>query len=173
MKIIKMESQLNVARLSSAAMDYQRKMTNPIVFWFAMLVKLPSAVFWRLKIETLTTEKCEVTIPFFWRSQNPFKSIYFAALAGAAELSTGALCQFALAGKGQFSMLVVDFRAEYSKKANSKITFSCDQGTELFGLIHQMQLGETSQLTMISTGKNASEETVAKFFVTWSFKRKS
>lgn len=156
-----------------AALDYQRKMTNPIIFWFAMLLKLPSAVFWRLKIKTLTTEMCEVTIPFFWRSQNPFKSIYFAALAGAAELSTGALCQFALAGKGQFSMLVVDFRAEYSKKANSKITFSCNQGSELFALIDSMQIGETAQLTMISTGTNSTDETVAKFFVTWSFKRKS
>ncbi|WP_332912763.1 DUF4442 domain-containing protein [Algoriphagus boritolerans] len=129
-----------------------------------MLIKLPSAVFWRLKIKTLNTEKCEVTIPYFWRSQNPFKSIYFAALAGAAELSTGALCQLALAGKGQFSMLVVDFRAEYSKKANSKITFSCNQGEELFSLINSLKVGEATQLTMISTGKNTSDELVAKFF---------
>ncbi len=168
-----MESKLFTHELSSAALDYQRKMTNPVIFWFAMLFKLPSAVFWRLKIKTLSTQKCKVTIPFFWRSQNPFKSIYFAALAGAAELSTGALCQFALAGKGQFSMLVVDFRAEYSKKANSKITFSCEQGEELFDLINQMPVGQTAQLTMISAGKNSADETVAKFFVTWSFKRKS
>lgn len=168
-----MESQLKIKKLTVAALDYQRKMTNPFIFWFAMLVKLPSAVFWRLKIKSLDTEKCEVTIPFFWRSQNPFKSIYFAALAGAAELSTGALCQLALSGNGQFSMLVVDFRAEYSKKANTKITFCCDQGSELFDLIEGMQIGETAQLTMISEGKNTSSETVAKFYVTWSFKRKS
>lgn len=168
-----MESTLATTKLSGAALDYQRKMTNPVIFWFAMLVKLPSAIFWRLKIKTLSTQKCEVTIPFFWRSQNPFKSIYFAALAGAAELSTGALCQLALAGRGNFSMLVVDFRAEYSKKANTKITFSCEQGEELFDLIYQMQVGQAAQLTMISTGKNTAGETVAKFFVTWSFKRKS
>lgn len=168
-----MADQLTKYHPTPAGLDYQRKMTNPLIFWFAMLVKLPSAIFWRLKIKTLTTEKCEVSIPFFWRSQNPFKSIYFAALAGAAELSTGALCQFALAGKGQFSMLVVDFRAEYYKKANSKITFSCNQGAELFELIDSLQIGATAQLTMISTGRNSSGETVAKFFVTWSFKRKS
>lgn len=159
--------------LSPAAMDYQRKMTNPLIFWFAMLVKLPSAIFWKLKVKSLTSEKCEVTIPYFWRSQNPFKSIYFAALAGAAELSTGALCQLALAGRGQFSMLVVDFRAEYHKKASSKITFTCEQGAELFDLIESLNPGDTAQLTMISTGRNTSGETVAKFFVTWSFKRKS
>lgn len=168
-----MESQLIARRLSPAAIDYQRKMTNPIIFWFAMLMKLPSAIFWKLKVKSLNTESCEVTIPYFWRSQNPFKSIYFAALAGAAELSTGALCQLALAGRGQFSMLVVDFRAEYHKKASSKITFTCDQGAELFDLIESLKPGGIGQLTMVSTGKNPSDETVAKFFVTWSFKRKA
>jgi hypothetical protein len=168
-----MSTQISSLTLNSVALDYQKKMTNPFIFWWAMLFKLPSAVFWRLKIKTLSQEKCEVSIPYFWRSQNPFKSIYFAALAGAAELSTGALCQLALAGKGAFSMLVVDFRAEYHKKANTKITFSCSQGEELFTLIEGLNPGDTSQLTMISEGKNPSGETVAKFFVTWSFKRKS
>ena len=168
-----MEKSLKSNPLNKKAFDYQRRMTNPIVFWLAMLVKLPSAIFWRLRIKALNAEKCQVSIPYFWRSQNPFKSIYFAALAGAAELSTGALCQLALAGKGAFSMLVVDFRAEYYKKANTKITFTCEQGTELFHLIDELKVGDTNQLTMISEGKNSSGELVAKFYVTWSFKRKS
>ena len=121
----------------------------------------------------LDSQKCHVSIPYFWRSQNPFKSIYFAALAGAAELSTGALCQLALAGKGSFSMLVVDFRAEYSKKANTKILFTCEQGAELFSLIDTLKPGETNQLTMLSIGKNKAGEEVARFFITWSFKRKN
>lgn len=161
------------SNLGPAAISYQKKMTNPVIFWFAMLAKLPSAVFWRLKIKALDTHQCQVTIPFFWRSQNPFRSIYFAALAGAAELSTGALCQLALAGKGAFSMLVVDFRAQYSKKANTKITFTCDQGSELFQLIDKLEPGQSEQLTMISIGTNTAGEEVARFFVTWSFKRKS
>ena len=159
--------------LSPEALSYQKKMCNPLIFWFAMLVKLPTAVFWRLKMVRLDRQQCVVSIPYFWRSQNPFKSIYFAALAGAAELSTGALCQLALAGKGSFSMLVVDFRAEYSKKANTKIQFTCEQGAELFSLIDTLKPGETNQLTMRSVGKNKSGEEVARFFITWSFKRKN
>ena len=159
--------------LSPAAISYRKKMCNPLIFWFAMLFKLPTAVFWRLKMVHLDHQKSLVSIPYFWRSQNPFKSIYFAALAGAAELSTGALCQLALAGKGAFSMLVVDFRAEYSKKANTKILFTCEQGEELFTLIEGLKPGETSQLTMRSVGKNKSGEEVARFFITWSFKRKN
>ena len=154
------------------AIVYQKRMTNPFIFWWAMLLKLPSAVFWKLKVKSLTEEKCEVTIPFTWRTQNPFKSIYFAAMAGAAELSTGALCQLSMAGKGNFSMLVVDFRAEYHKKANQKITFTCSQGLELAKLINKLQPGETGTLTMVATGTDIQGQTVAKFYVTWSFKRK-
>ncbi|MGY6744860.1 MAG: DUF4442 domain-containing protein [Cecembia sp.] len=158
--------------MNPAAKKYLNRMNNPIIFWLAMLFKLPSAVFWRLKIKSLNLEKCEVTIPYFWRSQNPFNSIYFAALAGAAELSTGALCQLAMAGKGKFSMLVVDFRAEYHKKANQRITFTCDQGNELNTLIEALKPEETGKLTMVSTGTNPEGDVVARFFVTWSFKRK-
>jgi hypothetical protein len=168
-----MKTTQNQITLNAKAIDYQNKMCNPMVFWFAMLAKLPSAIFWRLRIKTLSSEKCEVTIPYFWRSQNPFKSIYFAAMAGAAELSTGALCQLALAGRGKFSMLVVDFRAEYFKKANEKITFTCNQGIELFELIERMEIDATGQLMMISSGRSPSGEEVARFYVTWSFKRKS
>jgi hypothetical protein len=147
-------------------------MTSPIIFWWAMLFKLPSAIFWRLKIKKLDKSSCEVSIPYFWRSQNPFKSIYFAALAGAAELSTGALCQLSMAGKGKVSMLVVDFRAEYHKKADQLITFSCNQGQELEAIIDQLQPGESNKLTMISTGINKEGEMVARFYVTWSIKKK-
>jgi hypothetical protein len=161
------------SELNKAAKSYIRKMTHPIVFPLAMWKMLPSAAFWRLRVKSLNRELCEVTIPFSWRSQNPFKSIYFAAMAGAAELSTGALCQLSMAGKGKFSMLVVDFRAEYYKKANQKITFKCEQGVELFKLIDGLPVGDSDKLTMISSGTNSRGEEVARFFVTWSFKRKA
>lgn len=168
-----METSVTTTKLTKERLEYQKKMTNPLIFWFAMLFKLPSAVFWRLKIKTLDQNKCEVSIPYFWRSQNPFRSIYFAALAGAGELSTGAFCQMAIAGKGKFSMLVVDFKAEFHKKADQKILLTCDQGQELFALIDSMEVNDTATLTMVSTGRNPSGEMVARFFITWSFKRKS
>ncbi|MBK9254497.1 MAG: DUF4442 domain-containing protein [Saprospiraceae bacterium] len=160
--------------MKKEAQDYIRKMTNPFLFRFGMLVRLPSVVFWGVSIKSLTNEFCEVTIPYAWRSQNPFKSIYFAALAGAAELSTGALCQVALAGRGSISMLVIDFRAEYFKKASERITFRCDQGKEVEQLIENLSIQEdkTGTLQMISTGQNQKGETVAKFYITWSFKIK-
>ncbi|WP_296697830.1 DUF4442 domain-containing protein [Algoriphagus sp.] len=168
-----MNASVSKMELNSAAKSYLSKMENPFVFWWAMLFKLPSVVFWRIKVKSLDLEKCEITIPYFWRNQNPFRSIYFAALAGAGELSTGLLCQLALAGKGSFSMLVVDFKAEFHKKANQKITFTCNQGAELNSLISNLKPQESGKITMISRGTNQEGETVAQFFITWSFKRKS
>ncbi|MCE7056179.1 DUF4442 domain-containing protein [Algoriphagus sp. AGSA1] len=159
--------------LKSGALAYQKKMRNPFYFWFGMLIKLPSAVFWGLRLKALDAEKCVVTLPYSWRTQNPFKSIYFAAMAGAGELSTGALCQLVISDIGKFSMLVVDFRAEYFKKANQSINFTCVQGQELFQLLRSIPVGETGKLTMVSTGRNRQEEEVARLYVTWSFKRKA
>ncbi|SFB10822.1 protein of unknown function [Algoriphagus aquimarinus] len=159
--------------LKPGALAYQKKMSNPIYFWFGMLIKLPSAIFWKFRIKELDAEKCVVTIPYSWRTQNPFKSIYFAAMAGAGELTTGALCQLAISGLGKYSMLVVDFKAEYFKKANQKITFTCEQGQELFILLESLQPNDTGKLTMISSGRNPQGEEVARFYVTWSFKRKA
>lgn len=160
-------------KLNPIAQAYQSKMRNPFYFWLGMLAKLPSAIFWRLRVKSLDSEKCIVTIPYFWRSKNPFKSIYFAALAGAGELSTGLLCQLAIAGKGSFSMLVVDFKAEFHKKANQKITLTCEQGSELFEMIDQLKVNDTNKLTTVSTGRNPNGDVVAKFYITWSFKRKA
>lgn len=168
-----MNANISKLELNPAAKSYLSKMGNPFVFWWAMLFKLPSVVFWRIKVKTLNLEKCEITIPYFWRSQNPFRSIYFAALAGAGELSTGLLCQLALAGKGEFSMLVVDFKAEFNKKADQKITFVCDQGAELNDLICSLKPQNTGKITLISKGINQNGDMVAQFFITWSFKRKS
>jgi len=168
-----MNTKVSISELNPVAKSYQSKMVNPFIFWWAMLFKLPSAVFWRLKVKTLNLERCEITIPYFWRSQNPFRSIYFAALAGAGELSTGLLCQLALAGKGEFSMLVVGFQAEFHKKANQRIIFVCDQGEEINNLIIGLKPQETDTITLVSKGINQDGQIVAKIFVTWSFKRKS
>jgi hypothetical protein len=159
--------------MNASAESYRKKMLHPVVYWLAMITQLPSAVFWRLKVKELNERTCQISLPFFWRTKNPFRSIYFAALAGAAELSTGVLCQLALAGRGKFSMLVVGFRAEFYKKANDTTLFSCDQGLELNEIIAKMEVNQAETFEMISTGTNASGEIIAKFFITWSFKRKS
>lgn len=142
-------------------------------FTLGMLLRLPSIVFWGVRVQSLDENHCKVTIPYTWRTQNPFRSIYFAALAGAGELSTGALCRLHLAGRDPISMLVVDFKARYFKKADSRITFHCKQGAELRRLLDALKnSGDTATIVMTATGTNPSGMETSIIEVTWSFRKK-
>jgi len=77
-------------------------------------------------------------------------------------------------GKGNFSMLVTGFRAEFVKKATTNVTFTCDQGNELSSVLDQMtNAGDTGTLEMVATGHNIHGELIGKAYIQWSFKRKS
>ena len=41
---------------------------------------MPLAVVAGLRVDKVTTENAQVSLPYRWRNQNPFRSIYFAAL---------------------------------------------------------------------------------------------
>ena len=152
---------------------YKAKIMSPFKFVVGMMMKLPSIVFWGIRVKELNEEVCVISLPFTWRTQNPFRSIYFAALAGAAEFSSGILCQMYLHGRPPHAMLVVDFRAEFFKKADQKIHFTCDQGLALRKKLDSLtKSGDSGTITMISSGKNQDGVEVAKFYITWSFKRK-
>ena len=159
--------------MTAEATAYRNTIMNPFKFVMGMLFKLPSIVFWGIRIKELSTSNCVISLPFTWRTQNPFKSIYFAALAGAAEFSSGILCQMYLQGRPPHAMLVVDFRAEFFKKADQKIYFSCDQGIELCQVLDKLiKAGDSTTFIMVSSGKTQDGLEVARFNITWSFKRK-
>lgn len=164
----------NIDRWTPEGKKLAKAYRSPIKFGLGMAMKLPSVRFWRIKMTEISPERCVISIPFNHRTQNPFKSIYFAALAGAAELSTGLLSLVSISGRGKWSMLVIDFKAEYSKKADSVIHFTCDQGLEILDLIDNIEkTGKPQTLQMISIGRNESNEEVAKMYITWSFLKKS
>ena len=159
--------------MNEKSLKYQRQALSPVLFKLGMWKSLPSVAFWGITIDVLEETQCHVKIPFMWRTQNPFGSIYFAALAGAAELSTGALCQMMIKGRGDYSMLIVGFKAEFLKKATSTIIFVCDQGQHLSDLLDGMkQKGDTARLEMKAIGKNVDGEIIGSATIDWSFKRK-
>jgi len=93
------------------------------------MAKLPLAWFAGLRVRHLDAARCEVVVPRGWRTQNPFRSTYFAAQAMAAELSTGALAMAAVQGAGApVSMLVTEMRASFGKKAVADAVFTCEDG---------------------------------------------
>ncbi len=142
--------------------------------WFFFLFKLPSACFWGIKVKSVDRDKGVVTLPYTWFSKNPFRSIYFAAQAGAAELSTGLLGMILIEGKPPVSMLITGAEAEFVKKSDSLTTFTCDEGGKLGETIDlAIKTGEGQKVTVTSTGVDSYGDVVSRFKLTWSFKPKS
>lgn len=159
--------------MNQAALKFRKKILNKFNFMFFSLSKLPSLFWWSVRLKSMNDKQCEVTLPFSWRTQNPFRSIYFAAQAGAAELSTGLLCMQALSGRGKWSMYVIGFEAEYGVTAKTKVTFQCTDGHLLNDVLDRIEAsGDPEKLVMVSTGLNTEGKMVSRFKITWSFKKK-
>lgn len=155
-----------------SASDFIGILKNPFKFRLFLLQKLPAAFFSGVRIREVDEHHCAVTIPFKWLTQNPFRSTYFASLSMAAELSTGALAMAHIyQRKPRVSMLVVRVDSQYIKKATGRTTFTCNDGAALRATIEKaVSSGEPQTFTARSTGTNKEGETVAEFFITWSFK---
>ncbi len=150
-------------------------MRHPVKGRMFLFLKLPSAFFAGVRIRELTEQKCVVTVPFKWFSQNPFRSTYFACLAMAAEMTTGSLAMAQVyKRKPAVSMLVIKLEANYFKKATGITTFVCEDGNALKEVVNKaIASGEAQTFRALSTGTNGQDEKVAEFMLTWSFKVKA
>lgn len=94
-----------------------------------LLKSLPSAYFSGVRVVTIAKNSCIVKVKHKWFNQNPFKSMYFAVQNMAAELTTGALVMKAIKDADKkVSMLVLNQKSQFTKKATGTITFTCEQG---------------------------------------------
>jgi len=92
----------------------------------------------------------------------------------AAEMSTGLLAMAHLyQRKPAISMLVIRIESQFFKKAIGVTRFTCEQGKELQEAIQKAYAtGESVELPVVSSGYNEQGIEVARFLITWSFKRK-
>lgn len=155
-----------------AGEQFNRIATNRFQFSLFLLRYLPAAFFSGVRVKALNGETCMVTIPYKWFTRNPFRSTYFACLAMAAELSTGALALLHVRGAGgKVSMLVLDMHADFRKKATGLTVFTCQAGKLLEDAVTAaIATYEPQTCTVISTGVNDTGEVVAEFRITWTFK---
>jgi hypothetical protein len=135
---------------------------------------LPAAFFAGLRIQHFDANSCTVKIKYSWFSKNPFRSIYFAVEAMAAEMCSGMLAFGQVYQRHpKISMLVVKMEVNFKKKATGTILFTCEDGAAIQAAINEsITSGEGRTLVCVSKGKNSANETVAEFFITWSFKAK-
>ena len=139
-----------------------------------LLFKLPSAYFTGVRVKSISETTCITTVKHRWINQNPFKSIFWAVQGMAAELSTGAMVMAKIKESNKnISMLVANNRATFTKKAKSRILFTCTDGALINEAIDKtISTGEGQTIWMKSEGKDAAGDVVSTFEFEWTLKVK-
>ncbi len=148
------------------------RLGRPWLLRALFLRRLPLALVAGLRIPEVDRQHCVVTVPYGWRTTNPFRSTYFAALSMAAELSTGALAMLATtSAPAPVALLIVGMEGSFEKKATTPTTFTCVDGDAIFGAVAAaLTSNEPTQVRAVTIGRNPQGDMVARFVFTWSFK---
>ena len=127
-----------------------------------------------IKITHLDEKKSVAEVPCRWLNKNPFQSMYFAVQSMAAEVSTAAHVFLALKGlDASVAMIIAELKADFVKKAQSKTRFTCSDYKKINAAIKQLkQADDTVLVTAETIGRDEAGDEVARFYFTWSFKRR-
>ena len=144
---------------------------NKINRW--MLFKLPAAWLTGVRLTLIDESKCEVKVRFKWINQNPYRSMFWAVQAMAAELTTGMLLTKSIQdSNSDISMLLVSNKSSFYKKAVGKITFVCDEGEIAKQLINSTIKNSTSKAWFKAKGYDEAGDQVSEFDFEWSCKKR-
>ena len=147
-------------------------MKSPFQYNLYNFFKLPSVWWCGIRVKSVNEETCLVGVKHMWINHNPFKSMFWAVQGMAAELSTGLLLMNEIArSKRSFSMLVLNNKANFSKKATGRISFSCNQGLQIRETIKKaISSGEPQKIWLNSCGVDSQKDTVSTFSFEWTLK---
>ena len=140
-------------------------------------LKIPVLLFLGPRVERLDEGGAVVRIPFGWRSRNHVGSMYFGALCAGADLAGGLPAARLIWEKHkQVSLVFADVKAEFLKRADGDVLFTCDDGPAVTAAVLQAdQYGErvTLPVKVICTVPDRyGDEVVARFTLGLSLKRR-
>ena len=153
----------------------RRRLLRPWSFRAYLWANLPLAACAGLSLRRLDEAGCAVALPGGWRTQNPFRSTYFAAQAMAAEMSTGAPAMvFVRAAPASVAMILRGIEAVFTKKIQGPSLFTFDDVAGLAAVVSRAAAsGDSESYVGRSLGHGPDGQPAAEFRVTWSFKRRA
>jgi hypothetical protein len=139
-----------------------------------LLWKLPLAWLAGLRITYLDSRGCEIRMRHSFWNKNPFGSMYFAAMAMGAEMSTGLPAYTHLRRRRQsVSLLLSGMEAVYHKKAVGLIHFRFEGMKSLLDSLETLQKsGDTCTALLVSQCFNKQKQLMAEFRFTWTFRQR-
>ncbi len=145
------------------------KFTIPSINIF-LFFKLPSVWWCGIRVKQISSKSCRANVRLGWFNKNPFKSLFWAVQGMASELTTGMLIMQAITkSKKNISMLVLNNKANFSKKAKGLISFNCYQGEKINEVINRLLESKKPQTLWVkSVGKDESGDVVSCFEFEWT-----
>ncbi len=123
--------------------------------WFIGIWKIPLIWYVRPMVEELNAKRCRLRIPLKRRTKNHLGSLYLGALAVGADLAGGLIALNLIREKGYSTKLVFkDFHADFHKRADGDVLFSCQDGPEISRAIEQVHTSgerETIPISVVAT----------------------
>jgi len=139
--------------------------------------KIPLIALVRPRLLAADAECCVVEVPLTWLTRNHLRSMYFGALSIGADVAGGLIVMNLIrARRSSVAFLFKDFQAEFLKRAEGAVVFTCTDGQKLAALLTQAeQSGEREEDTVTVTAtvpEKFGNEPIALFRLTISMKKK-
>ena len=140
------------------------------------LAKIPLLFLVSPKVLEVSEERCSIKIPLNRLTKNHLGSMYFGVLAIGADCAAGLIgMNFIRASGRKVALIFKDFHADFIRRAEDDVIFTCDQGPAISDLVARaVASGERVNLPVNIVACAASDgEPVAKFILTMSLKVKN
>ena len=105
---------------------------------FFGLVKIPLLFFIRPSVVEMDRRRIVVKIPLRRRTKNHLGAMYFGVLAAGADCAGGLLAmRFIMESGRNISLVFKSFTAEFLKRAEGDVFFTCEDGEAIIGLVER------------------------------------
>ena len=141
-------------------------------------LKIPMIFFISPTVVEMSDQRCVIRVPLNRRTRNHLRSMYFGTLAAGADCAGGLIAMRLIQEEGnRVSLIFKDFHAEFLKRAEDDVLFTCEEGTAIRELVKKaIESGnrENMPVHIVATvPSKLGTEAVARFTLTLSLKRKS
>ncbi|MGE4232990.1 MAG: PaaI family thioesterase [Bacteriovoracia bacterium] len=140
-------------------------------------LKIPLLGFVQPQVLELNDKRCVVKIPLSWRTKNHLGTMYFGVLSTGADCAGGLAAMNAISSSGKpVALIFKDFHAEFLKRAEGDVYFTCEQVQEARDLVQKAidtkERQNTSLKIVATVPDKMGNEPIANFALTLSLKLK-
>ena len=154
------------------------KLKNTLFMRVFAFMKIPLISYLKPVVEVMDDERCVIRFPLSRRARNHLGAMYFGALCVGADCAGGAIAMKLIYERGEpIAFVFKDFHAEFLKRAEGDVIFTCTEGPMLRELVERaLTSGQREEGTVhvaATVPDKLGDEPVGRFALTISLKKKA